>query len=562
MQGLKRGTAQPPNQQCCCDTTNSAACSGAEASISGQWLMRSDYFYPWQDHIQRRPSAFLIIIIIIHQIFSLQRQMNPQQPPYWQGPQSGAPPQPGYPGQQQPPPGQPGYYQGQPGQPGQQPYGYPQQSAPGQQPYGAYQGQPGQYPPPAPGQPQQGAYGQQPPAPYGQQQPPAPYGQYPPGPPGNYPPQQYGAPQGQPPYPGQGGYQQQPPYPGQQWQQPGQPGQPGQPFPVAPTPASQGYDPAQKAYVQPADTIADIESLRKAMKGMGCDEKALIRVFVSPKYTNPWVMAQLVRDYNSRFMRDLQKDIESETRGSFETCLLTLLRGPLENDVYVLNKALNRAGTDEDALNDVLLCRSNADIRAISAEYKRIRGKELLVDIKEDVDDTLYRLYSMVLSGIRAEEAAPILPHEIDQKVTELQRATEGQIGANAISVAQIFSSCSDSQVRAINEAYRQKYHRSLETVIEKEFRGDMEDALLRMLYTGMDRAKADAERLNAPLKKTVRKDKLFINRLVSLYWDQGRLHAAKAAYSQKYRTSLASDIKSTLDGDYRQFALAIIGEK
>ncbi|KAG3179115.1 hypothetical protein PC129_g25463, partial [Phytophthora cactorum] len=169
-----------------------------------------------------------------------------------------------------------------------------------------------------------------------------------------YPPQQYGGP------PQQQQQQQQ-----QQWGQP-PPGQQPYGYNVPPTPASPGYDQAQRAWTQPVDTTTDAETVRKAMKGMGCDERALIRVFTSTKYQNPWAMAQLVRDYNSRFMRDLAKDIESETRGDVETGLLALIRGPLENDAQVLVKALVRAGTDEDALTAVLLCRSNAGLRAIA----------------------------------------------------------------------------------------------------------------------------------------------------------------------------------------------------
>ncbi|KAM0367706.1 hypothetical protein ACHAPZ_009620 [Fusarium culmorum] len=487
--------------------------------------------------------------------------MTSPQPPYWQNPQG----QPGYSGQGQP--GQ-GYYQPPQGQQQQQqpPYGYPQQGQPGAPPNQQYgypappgqqqyppPGQQGQYQQPPQGYPQQAPYGQ-PPAPqshYGQQPPQAPYGQgqYPQS---HYPPQPHGTPQ-----------QVQPPHPDQQWHHQAGQQQYGAPaFNAQPTPASPGYDPAQKAWVQPVDTSADAETLRKAMKGMGCDERALIRVLVNPKYANPWTMAQLVRDYNSRFMRDLAKDIESETRGDFETCLLALIRGPLENDVYNLSKALNRAGTDEDALNDVLLCRSNADIRAICAEYRRVRGKELHVDVKDDVDDTLYRLYSMVLSATRSEDSAPVIPAEIDHKVTEIQKATEGMIGANAVAVAQIFTSSNDAQLRAINEAYQFKYHRSLETVIEKEFRGDMEDALLRMLYHALDRARSDAGRLQRPLNKSFGKNRLFINRLVSLYWDQGRLHQTNMAYKPVTGATLAGNIKSELSGDYKDFALAIIGEK
>ncbi|KAI8656452.1 hypothetical protein NCS56_01249300 [Fusarium sp. Ph1] len=495
------------------------------------------------------------------------------QPPYWQAPQGQQ--QQGYPAQQ------PYGYAPQGQQPNQPyPYATPQQSYPaqGQQPNQPYysdlsqqqylpQGQPGQYQQPPQGQPQQSYYGQQPqgaPAPYGQQPSPAPYGQW--QPPSNYPPQsQYGAPQGQAPYSGQQPY---PGQQGQQWQQPpsqyaSAPAQPpAQPKPVSiPEKASPGYDPQQKLETMAVDKAADVEAVRKAMKGMGCDERALIRVLTNSKYCNPWAMAQFVEAYNSRFLRDLAKDIESETKGSLETGLLALIRGPLANDVYVLSKALNRLGTDEEALNDVLLCRSNADIRAIAAEYKRVRGKELLSDIKDDVDDTLFRLYSMVLSGTRSEGITAINPVEIDQKVTELQNATEGQIGANAIVVAQIFTSSSDLQLRAISDAYQQKYHRRLKDVIEKEFRGDLEDALLLMLDHATDPALFVASKLNRPLRSS-RKEKHFINRLLALYWRPNGIQMARTGYERYFRVSLRSDIKAGLDGDFEQLALALIGEK
>jgi annexin A7/11 len=271
-------------------------------------------------------------------------------------------------------------------------------------------------------------------------------------------------------------------------------------------------------------------------------------------------MLQLVQDYNTRFLRNLEEDIKSETRGDLETALLALMRGPLGHDAHVLNKALNRLGTDEDALMDVLLNRSNADLIAIIAEYKRVTQRDLLVDIKDDVDENLFRLCSMLLSAKRAEDAAPVLAHEIDAKVTELQRATEGMIGANAVAVAQIFASSNAAQINAMAEAYQRKYHRSLAEVIEKEFRGDMEDALLRMLTSAQNRADYDAFRLREALTK--RKDKLLINRVVSLYWDLPRLEAAKQAYRKKFNVTFAKEVKVLLKGDLEDVILAMIREK
>ncbi|KAL2752985.1 hypothetical protein ACRALDRAFT_1052743 [Sodiomyces alcalophilus JCM 7366] len=497
------------------------------------------------------------------------------QPPYgyYGQPGPGGSPPAGYP-QQPPPAGQPPYQQqpyhygpptgtaptGGPGQPP-PPTQYP--SGPGAIPPQDYQhGQPYPNQPYPQQQPQQQHpyYGQQPPPqgqspmpPYGHQQ--APYGSVPPQQPGAYG-QFHQPPPGQPQH-------HQPPPP-QSWTQGPVPpqgafyGAPAQG--VQPTPASSGYDPAQKAWVQPVDTSSDIEGLRKAMKGIGCDEKSLIRILTSPKYANPWAMAQLVRDYNSRFIRDLAKDIESETRGDLETTLLALLRGPLENDARILDKAINRMGTDEDALNDVLLCRSNADLRAIQTEYRRIRNRDLLVDIKGDVNDTMFRLYSMLLAGTRPEDAAPVLPHDIDAKVTELQRATEGTIGVNAIAVAQVFASSSNPQIAAMIDAYRRKYHRDLHQVIAKEFRGDMEDALLRMLQISENRAAADADRLREALTKG--KTRLFANRVVTLYWDRSRLDAAKAAYKSKHGRPFAKDVKEVLGGDFEDVILALVADK
>jgi annexin A7/11 len=352
--------------------------------------------------------------------------------------------------------------------------------------------------------------------------------------------------------------------PNQQWQQPPPPGgqqQYGGYPQFQPTPASPGYDPAQKQWAQHVDTTLDAETLRKAMKGFGCNERAIIDVYTMTKYQNPWAMQQLAKDYNSRFMRELAKDIESETRGDFETALLALTRGPLANEVYVLEKALNRAGTDEEALNDILLCRSNADMRAIIAEYRKTHRRELLGDIKNDVDDTMYRLYSMVLTASRAEDAAPVIAAEIDHKVTDLQRATEGQIGANAIAVAQILTSSNSSQIHAMSEAYQRKFHRKLQDVIEKEFRGDLEDALLFMLTFGMDRSRADAQGIRSAVTKTVRKDKILINRVFRLYLDRARLDAAKVAYKKMFGVTMTHDLKEFLSGDYEGLLVAMTGK-
>lgn len=333
---------------------------------------------------------------------------------------------------------------------------------------------------------------------------------------------------------------------------------------VLPTPPSAGYDRSQKAFYDPIDTSADVETIREATKGMGCDETTLIRLLASSKYENPWAMSQLVTDYNKRCDRDLVEHIVSKLRGDLATALVALVRGPLEHDARVLIEALDRTSADEEALMDVLLCRTNADIRAITAEYKRIKGCELIVYIKDNVDDILFRLYSMVLSATRTEDSAPVIPADIHQKVTELQRATEGTTDADTISVAQIFTSSNVVQIRALSEVYLHKYHRSLGEVIKKAFCGNMVDALLYMLWNANDRATFDAQRLRRSMDAWPRKHRLFTNRVVSLYRDRNRLQLAKAAFDHLflYEATLGTSIQRNLSGFYQDLMLKLIREE
>merc|ERR1711939_1022290 len=296
----------------------------------------------------------------------------------------------------------------------QPPYGAP----PGQQQYGA---------PPPQGHSPQPPYGQQPygappPQQYG-----APQQQY-----GAPPPQQYGAPPPQQPY-GQQGYQQ-PQYgapPPGQYPPPQQyPPQQGYGAPqqyTQPTPPSPGYGPMQHiAY----DGIADAEALKKAMKGFGTNEKLLIATLADK---DPLQVAVIQKVYQQRFGKNLINEIKGEVSGSFEDGLTAIVRGPLQQDILNLIQATDGPGTKEKVLNDVLLGRSNADMKAIKEAYQKTYHRNLEADIKADLSMKTERHFLMVLAANRNEESAPVIPQQIDQDVLELYKATEGKTGTDEL---------------------------------------------------------------------------------------------------------------------------------
>jgi annexin A7/11 len=200
------------------------------------------------------------------------------------------------------------------------------------------------------------------------------------------------------------------------------------------------------------------------MKGFGTDEKMLIRTLCNK---DP-LQADLIRTtFDKTFKRSLIRDIKSETSGYFELGLVQLALGPLLADVNSLQDAIEGPGTNEAVLNDVLLGRSNADMKAIKSAYRQKVGRSLETDVKGDLSMKTERHFLMALAANRAEDAAPVVPRDVDEDVMQIYKATEGRMGTDELLVCQIMSSRSDDQIRAIAHTYKQKFNRDLDKVIQ-----------------------------------------------------------------------------------------------
>jgi annexin A7/11 len=201
------------------------------------------------------------------------------------------------------------------------------------------------------------------------------------------------------------------------------------------------------------------------MKRFGTDEKAPIHILANK---DPYQIAMIRQVYHQRHKRNLETDVASEVSGHFEDGLLAIIRGPLQQDVYLLHHAMAGLGTKESVLDDVLLGRSNADMAAIKRAYQATYHQPLENVVRGDLSMQTERHFMMVLAGNRAEDSAPVIPQQIDQDVLELYKATEGKVGTDELLVCSILSSRNDAQIRAIALAYEAKFRRSLETVIKK----------------------------------------------------------------------------------------------
>ncbi|KAH0521809.1 hypothetical protein TsFJ059_005746 [Trichoderma semiorbis] len=311
-----------------------------------------------------------------------------------------------------------------------------------------------------------------------------------------------------------------------------------------------------------------IDKLQEAMTEADCDNSALISVLTDPKFQDQQALHQFQYDYYSQTTLDLAEQIEQKTQGLFRAALMALLKGPLDYDVYTLEKALSGEDADKRALNNVLLCRSSANIRGIIRKYNGTSGRDLVELIKSKVDKDLFRLYSIIFSDTRIEDAVldipTNIPTEIDDKVAEIQRLIESPPTTDFTPIIDILASANAAQLRAMSSAYEKKYQRKLDHDIARKFYGSsMEDALLQILDFATDRGKSDADGLWNVLRPSTKNDNTFIYRALRLYWSgTERLQEVHAAYKKTYGMRLLDNLNGSLSGHYRKLMIALYGEK
>ena len=531
---------------------------------------------------------------------------NQQQPPYGQYPnQQQQQPYGQYPNQQQQQPyGQKPNLQNQqpygqnPNQQQQQPYGQnPNQQ---QQPYGQNQ----THPPYGQNPNQQQQYGQNP----NQQQPydqypnqQQPYGQYPnqQQPYGQYPNQQqpygqYPNQQQQPPY-GQNQNKQQPGYsqgqnpnPNQNYQQP--PGRnPIQPYEQnlnrQGTSPQQPYDqnlnrqqtnPQQPPYQQnnalnnaptmntqipyqpqlpPIDQAkidADAAALRKAMKGFGTDEKAIIKIIANR--TNRERLA-MIDSFKRQFNRDLIKDLKSELSGKFEDATLALFQDPLTYDVVSLKNAMKGLGTDEDTLIEILATRPNYYINNIKKKYLQMYGKSLEQDLSGELSGDLKKVMLTLASAFRSENTNPDQAACHD-KAEQLYKAGEKRLGTNEKVFYDILTKASPQEIILIDKIYSQNHKHGLLKAIDNEFSGNMKKLLRTIVYVSLNPSEYFASRVNYAIKGIGTKDKLLIRILVSR--DEIDIQQIKEAYKRLYKKDMVKAVESDTSGDYKRLLVEL----
>ncbi|XP_073505916.1 annexin A6 isoform X1 [Phyllobates terribilis] len=315
-----------------------------------------------------------------------------------------------------------------------------------------------------------------------------------------------------------------------------------------------------KGTIQPAaDFNADNDgkALRKAMKGFGTDEGAIIDILTKRSNSQ---RQEIKQAFKSHFGRDLMADLKSELSGTLSKLILGLMMTPAQFDAKQINKAIVGAGTDEKVLIEILATRNNQEVRAIDEAYQEAFHKSLEDAISSDTSGHFKRILISLASANRDESGEDFEKAVEDAKViaSVLEVSDSGSDDSTSLETRFMTILCTRSypHLRRVFQEFIKQSNHDVEHTIKKEMKGDVKDAFVAIVRSVKNKSAFFAERLYKAMKGAGTDERTLTRILISR--SEIDLFNIRQEFKEEYEKSLHHCLESETSGDYCKALLAI----
>lgn len=298
----------------------------------------------------------------------------------------------------------------------------------------------------------------------------------------------------------------------------------------------------------------DAQVLRKAMKGLGTDEKAITNVI---GYRTNKQRQQIITAFKQAYGKDLIKELKSEVGGNYERLIVGLMSKPADYDAYCLHKAMSGAGTDESVLIEILASRSNKEIAEIKDVYKTKYKKVLEKELSSETSGHFRRLLVSLNNGAR-EESSHVDASRAEADAQNLYKAGEKKWGTDEAAFNLVMASRSHPQLRATFQAYHRISNRDITKSLEGEFSGDILKGMLAVVGVARDPPSYFATQLYKSMRGMGTNDDDLIRAVVTR--SEVDMQEIKQRFEQMYKQPLSKFISDDTSGDYKKLLLAVVG--
>uniref|UniRef100_A0A4W4H8Q7 Annexin n=1 Tax=Electrophorus electricus TaxID=8005 RepID=A0A4W4H8Q7_ELEEL len=283
------------------------------------------------------------------------------------------------------------------------------------------------------------------------------------------------------------------------------------------------------------DVVADIKAIRKACKGLGTDEEAIINILANRSSAQRMEIKQA---YFEKYDDELVDVLKKELSGNFEKAILAMLDPPHVFAAKMLRRAMKGAGTDEDVLVEILCTATNTARSTTSPD-------------KHDLNITLHFIHT----GAR-DQSYEVDDTQAEQDATSMFEAGEGCFGTDESTFSYILATRNYLQLQATFKVYEAISGTEILDAIESETSGTLKACYLALVRCAKNPQLYFARRLNAAMKGAGTDEDTLIRIIVGR--SEIDLETIKDMYLEKYDVPLKEAIKSDCSGDFKRLLVAI----